>query len=317
VEPAGLGFVYSLLFFVLALIIQDKTLPRNKLIRWIEWVTLSFIAFVILVVGTRGALLNLIYTLAVLWFMQRTFRQNRLIRIKARYAILIIILAAFGAYLILPRVILTPRSSPLPPWIQPTYIRIGGEQIQVIGSTADYVKHTRASLHDFLTEPLGVGPLNATPIRDEPLGGFGAGYSYSWYTNLIVVGSTFGWVSLAIWLLFIVLITRDVFSLKRSARGNSLFAIAIVFLAVLIASLLPGSPFLGPSLNWSNFERYLPLSPHVKGLPFEYPSIFSGIVIGCLIGLTQKIRRNSLIQVPARVLDSDRIPGKIQGKSEI
>jgi hypothetical protein len=89
-----------------------------------------------------------------------------------------------------------------------------------------------------------------------------------------------------------------------------MFAIAIVFLAILIASLLPGSPFLGPSVNWSNFERNLPLSPQVKGLPSEYPSIFSGIVIGCLIGLTQRIRRNSLVEAPARILNSDRIPGK-------
>ncbi len=165
---------------------------------------------------------------------------------------------ALGAYLVIPRTIMTASSVKPPPWVEPVYIQIGSRQIRVIGSTADYVKHTRASFHDFFTKPLGVGPLNATPILDLRLGGFEAGYSYSWYTNLVVVGSTFGWLSLFLWLTFIAKVTRDLFRLRGRANRDVNFSMSLIFLAILMASLLPGAPFLGPMLNWSNFDRFLP-----------------------------------------------------------
>jgi hypothetical protein len=302
-EPAGLGFIYSLLFFVLAMLIQNKTIPRNRLMKWIERGALLFVAFVILIVGTRSALINLIYIFALLWFLQKFFSEKRLVRINARYLVLLGIIVALGAYLVIPRTIMTASSVKPPPWVEPVYIQIGSRQIRVIGSTADYVKHTRASFHDFFTKPLGVGPLNATPILDLRLGGFEAGYSYSWYTNLVVVGSTFGWLSLFLWLTFIAKVTRDLFRLRGRANRDVNFSMSLIFLAILMASLLPGAPFLGPMLNWSNFDRFLPLSPQITGLPFEYPSVISGMMLGCLIGLIQTVRENRIAQAHVHDLD--------------
>jgi hypothetical protein len=220
----------------------------------------------------------------------KIFRVSKVAKIKTRYIIALFILAATGAYLLLPRTFLTTRSAEQPSWVEPTYVQFGNSKFQVVGSTSDYVKHTENSLRDFFQHPLGSGPLNATPIHESDLGSFAAGYYYSVLSNLIVYGATFGWLSMVLWLIYISHTSLDLYNLRSRMKQSDFFLLSMVLLATILASLLPGSPFLGPGLNWSGFDRLNLISPSTRGLPYEYPAIISGFIVGALAGFQRLMR---------------------------
>jgi len=289
-EPAGLGFVYSLLFFILVYFIQSKTIKFGIKDKTVNILSFVFLIGMILIVGTRSAIFNLINIFLVLFVLSKIMGSTRSTRIKTRYIIVLGGLAVLGFYFLLPRTILTSRSSTPPSWIEPTYIQIFGKTYQVVGSTSDYIKHTQNSLVDIAMNPLGSGPLNATPITESEQGGFASGYYYSIISNLIVIGATFGWLTLAIWIIFLSYISIELYNLRRRAKNRDYFLLSLILLTTIIASILPGSPFLGPGLNWGNFNRLDPINQSITGLPAEYVSLLSGLIIGALAGFLHLIR---------------------------
>jgi hypothetical protein len=293
-EPAGLAYVLTILFFILFFIVRTRVKTETKNILLIEMLSLFLVLVMIIIVGTRSALLLMVYTLACFWILNKTFSRKPIIKLRPIHVISIVATGFVGAYLVLPRTFLTDPTKELPPGVEPTYISFGNRSLQVVGSTSDYIKHNRVSLKDFLTNPIGSGPLNATPLVESELGGFAAGYYFSLYSNLVVVGATYGWLSLFLWIIFHVKIFYDVFRLKRIKKQGiySQISLCLVLLAILMASLLPGSPLIGPGVNWGNFPRVSPISVATSGLPAEYPSIISGVVLGSLLGLIGNIRSN-------------------------
>ena len=293
-EPAGLGFVYSLLFWVVLFFVQTNSVSGSRIGRWIDKSALLATMFFLLVAGTRSALINVVNVFLVLELLRRKLGLQSVYKLRTRYVVTLIILVSLGAYLLIPRTILTSRSRTPPSWIEPTYVSIGQRTFQLVGTTANYYKHTLISFEDFLHHPLGSGPLNATLIKEDITEG-GFAYYYSILSNLVVVGATFGWLSLLIWLIFVLYMTRSVLRLRVGVRNKLLCALTMVFLAILLASLLPGSPYLGPSLNWSNFNRLLPLSPQTPGLPSDYLAVISGIIVGGLAGLLERSRQDASV----------------------
>lgn len=289
-EPAGLGFVYSLLFFIIVYFIQSKTISFSIREKIVNVSSFLFICVMILIVGTRSAIFNLINIFLVIFILSRVTGSRRFTTIKPRYLVALVGLSVLGFYFLLPRTILNSRSSTPPSWIEPTYVQIFGNKYQVVGSTSDYLKHTQNSLIDIANNPLGSGPLNATPITENEQGGFASGYYYSILSNLIVIGATFGWLSLGIWIFFLSYISFDLYNLRRRVKNQDYFLLSLILLATIIASILPGSPFFGPGLNWGNFNRLDPINPSIKGLPAEYISLLSGLIIGSLSGFLHLIR---------------------------
>lgn len=295
-EPAGLGFVYSFMFWIMLFFIQTPI--NNPTQKWMNIVSLLAAVFFILVAGTRSVIVNLVNIFIVLWLLRKLLGLKSGFRIKPQYIIVTFILAGISAYILLPRTILTSRSATPPSWIEPTIVSVAGRDFQLVGTTAQYYKRTQLSLYDLLHKPLGAGPLNATILPGyEDSGDVGFVYYYSTISNLIVTGATFGWLSLLLWLLFVFYVTYRAFLLRKTPKDQGIYTLEIVFLAILLASLLPGSSYLGPNLNWSNFDQLHPISPTTPGLPSDYPSIISGLMVGCLIGLQSRVRRRHVDDV--------------------
>jgi hypothetical protein len=289
-EPVGMGFVYSILFWVAIFYLQVP--QKNKTAKWLNISSLLITFIFVWMSGSRAAFLNIAATLFMLLLLSRALGLKRRFRIRWQYMLGIGVLLIFGVYYLLPRTIQTSRSAPIPYWITPPTLTIAGKSYNLIGTTAQYYRNTIASLDSFLHKPLGTGPLNArldenTPTRDQ------FPFHYSSISNLIIVGATFGWFSLGCWVILLVFITYKVFRVPKASRMEDIFSLAVIFLAILLSSLLPGSMYIGPNLNWSKFGWLLPLSPDTPGLPSEYPSIISGLVIGCLLGLLSQLSNTS------------------------
>jgi hypothetical protein len=285
-EPAGLGFVYSVLFWPTVLILQiDST--KTKWRRRVDALALLVVLFFVYISGTRSAIMMIADVLIVLIYL---LIRKKFFKLRMKHIILALTLILIGAYALLPRTIMTARSD-YPDWYEPTYVSLAGRSFPLVGTTASYVELTRASWKDFLYNPLGKGPLNATPIRDDSFGGHGRGYYFSIITDLIVWGAMFGWLSLLIWIAFILYLFYQIVHLNvRSLGDRSSYLLSLVFLAILLGSLLPGSYRIGPGINWSEFSRTLPISPETPKLPGDYPAVISGVIVGGLLGLLSWIQ---------------------------
>jgi hypothetical protein len=285
-EPAGLGFVYSYLFWILVFLVQQSRYSATSLQKGMDRIAFLIVIIFLMISGTRSAIITLVLVFLVLLALRYRTGIRSFVRLKPVHVLTLLIIACSSAYLLIPRTIQTSRTPELPSWIEPTVVTIGSRDFVLVGTTADYYNQTISSLRDFLTNPLGSGPLNANPLKDTQ--GGGVAYYYSFLSNLIVIGATFGWLALLIWIVFIVHVARRVFRLKYFTENTQIYAMILVFLAVLFASLLPGGYFLGPNLNWSNFSRLLPLSPSTPSVPADYPAVISGFIIGAFIGLIER-----------------------------
>jgi hypothetical protein len=199
------------------------------------------------------------------------------------------LLVGISTFYLLPRTVQTVGTVRRSSSVEPTIVRIGANTYELVGTTAMYYEKTNISFQDFFRNPLGSGPLNATPYKDNPEGGLR--YYFSFISNVFVIGATFGWLSLALWLLFTSYCVFLVFKLRSHIIDKDLYSLTVVFLAILLASLLPGSYYLGPAINWSNFVFNEPISPTMLSVPAEYPAVISGVIVGCLIGLIEVQRR--------------------------
>ncbi|NUM43751.1 MAG: hypothetical protein HUU38_03525 [Anaerolineales bacterium] len=289
-EPVGMGFVYSIVFWVILFYLQSK--PQTKSTKWLNILFLSISFAFVWMSGSRAAFINIATTLFMFIAFSQVLKVKQQFRIRWYHVAGIGILMAFGVYYLIPRTIQTSRSAPVPAWITLPTVTIAGKTFTLVGTTAQYYRNSTASLDAFLHRPLGTGPLNARldenlPVKEQ------FPYHYSTLSNLIVIGATFGWFSLGIWIILLVWIAKKVFKASKTSRDKPEFTLTVIFLAILTGSILPGSMFIGPNLNWSKFEWLLPLSAGTPGLPSDYPSIISGLVFGCLLGLLSVLSINS------------------------
>ena len=288
-EPAGLAFVYASIFWVIISFYQFGRADRKKNSFSPIFFALLASLFLLLISGTRNAIINLVTIGICLWFLRQRLGLAREFKFKFRYLFALLLLVGVSTYYLLPRTALSVGSSRRTSFSEPTIIKIGSMEFELVGTTAMYYKKNEISFQDFFKNPLGSGPLNATPYKDSPEGGLRNYFSF--ISNVFVIGATFGWFSLFLWLTFTIYCGYLVFKLRNFVYDKNLYSITVVFLSILIASLLPGSYYLGPSINWSNFIYDQPLSPELLSVPAEYPAIISGVIIGCLIGLIEVQRR--------------------------
>jgi len=288
-EPAGIGFVYSLLFWP-ALFIAQQSKKYGYALR--NWVILFLVTFMLFLSGTRAAIFNIVNTFIAIWVLQKVFRLKPLIRINMRTLLIFIGFLGVGIYLLSSRP-LTTSNARIPSNGEVAIWSVAGRSFVFTGTTAQYFNRTFVSLNTVLTLPLGTGPLNA-PIPANSIDG-GFGYHFSIISNLFVIGATFGWISLGIWsfLLFYLSYTYYHRRLNTDVSHSSLFSLGVLFLAILWAAHLPGSNYIGPGLNWGNFDYYTKITPYTSALPAEYPSLVSGMILGVITGV---IRVNDLIQ---------------------
>jgi hypothetical protein len=207
---------------------------------------------------------------------------------------LIIILVAGGLYSVLPRPIAWGNSSSTSSSTSPTYVRLFGRTFELVGTTGKYYNRTISTFQDLITHPLGTGPANAT--IDPSSFYFEQIYHFSFVSNIFVFGATYGWLNMLFWILLLLFVYRSVFILiKKPGLDQKEVNLTLILLAILIASILPGSSIIGPFLNWSRFDIARPVSITTTGLPAEYIALISGLVVGLLLGLLYKLRRNGLI----------------------
>jgi hypothetical protein len=285
-EPAGLGFVCAILFWIIFFFVQQRLPISSKLNIWIDRTALFLVGFFIIIVGTRSALLNILNILFVILFLQKVLKIEPVIKIKRIHLVALGIILSIGAFLLIPRTFRTDRSRATAPWIQPTYVTVGNYSFEIVGTTPYYFQRSFTTLNDFFESPLGTGPYNGSLTEYERIRNkTGPINHYFLLTNLVVTGATFGWFSLLIWLIFVGYVARYVVKLRNHSQNQMLLMLTVVFLSIFLASFLPGSYYLGPHINWANFNRMLPISVSTPGVPAEYPAIISGLVIGILTGL--------------------------------
>ena len=308
-EPVGIGYVYSILFWFLILFVQDSRLGMGQ--RRIAQGAILFVGFILLIMGARSAMFNLVDVFLVLWVLQKQARVRRLYTFRPWHLAILAVLLGISIYLLLPRTILTDRSQPLPNWIKPTYVTVFGKTYQLVGTTTEYYERTVLTWQDFINNPIGAGPLN---IYTAPKPG--TEYSnliyYSFITNLITTGATFGWLSLGIWIIFLGYATLKLFQLRKTPH-RELLPYAVLFLAILLGLHLPGASYIGPGLNWNRFDSYGPLTPSTKGLPAEYTAIISGVIVGGLAALLDRLRW-SKAPTPEIVPGRQEVQSPQQGK---
>ncbi len=253
--------------------------------------------FLLLLSGSRGAIISFINVIVFLLLFGKRIVPLKKFRLNVKkYALilspvfaLIFSILIFRTFIKSEDVLNTKTQA----------IGIGTQQIELIGTTVDYLRHTMVSFENLVNLPLGTGPLSLAPSSEEYSGGL---YSqFSLLSNFFVVGSIFGWLTLAIWLTLVILITRKAMKLISQishAGENKLTGLLLILLAIVWGSFFPASFYLGPLLNWSTFSYGYPIISDF-GVPSEYPSIVAGVVYGLVLGLIENLKR----QIP---LPSDK-----------
>ena len=310
-EPAGLAFVYASLFWIILSFFQFESAGRKKYIITPIFIALIASLFFLLISGTRNAIISLVTIAFSLWLLRQRLGLARIFRFKFRHLLALFLLVGVSTFYLLPRTFLSDGTTRRSSSIEPTIVRIGANTYELVGTTAMYFETNKITIRDFFQNPLGSGPLNATPFKDSPEGGLRNYFSF--ISNIFVIGATFGWLSLILWLIFTFYCGYLVFKLRKYVYDKNLFSLTVVFLATLLASLLPGSYYLGPWINWSNFIFDQPISPTMLSVPAEYPAVISGVIVGCLIGLIEvqrrKIRNNqNSMEAQPELINSKFLP---------
>jgi hypothetical protein len=299
-EPAGLAFVCAELFWIVLFFMRSGSSAGKGLNRrWIQFAFLVLIFF-LAVTGTRSAIITIALILILLVFFRKQIGFGKVYRVNIGHIFIVLALVGVGAFVLVPRTFLTSRSIATPAWITPYSVSLGSSELQLVGTTPYYFQRTFSTLKDLAVNPWGTGPFNASPteyelFRDKT----GPIYHYSLVSNLFVIGATFGWLSMLIWLIFVTYLLLVMLNLWRGVQHRELYALTMIFMVVILASLMPGGYYLGPNVNWSEFNRFLPISPTTPGVPTEYPSIISGVIFGCFLGFLAQIRKASRAKLNA------------------
>jgi hypothetical protein len=291
-EPNGFGFVVAYFLPFLIYFFEIRKITKSK-VTWLLSVWLIFGVFLLFLSGSRGALISFINVMIFLFFFGKRMLNNKQYRINvSRYAILLSPLLIMIFSILVYRTFLKPEDLSS---YKTENFEIAGQDIEAIGTTIGYIHHTEVSWNNLVNLPLGTGPLSLAPLGEDYIGGEYS--SFSLVTNFISLGAMFGWISLAIWILFIVLITRKTSKLCALAKDLKSSGLALVSLGAIWASFFPASFFIGPQLNWSTFDYYAQINRNI-GVPSEYPSLISGLIIGILLGL---LRRSSSSEIKTNI----------------
>jgi hypothetical protein len=309
-EPAGLAFVYASIFWVILSLYQFESGGKKRFIYNPVFLALLASLFFLLISGTRNAIFSVVATGIVLWLLRIRLGLARAFKFKFWHLLALLLLIGVSTFYLIPRTILSAGTAPRSTTLEPTIVRIGANTYELVGTTAMYYEKTFISFQDFIKYPLGSGPLNATPYKDDPEGGLR--YYFSFVSNIFVIGATFGWLSLFLWLLFSLSCLYFVFKVRRYVSNKNLYSLTVVFLAIILGSLLPGSYYLGPLINWSNFIFDQPISPKMLSVPAEYPAVISGVLVGCMIGLIEVQRREIRAAKQAKQSQLEMINPKFQ-----
>ena len=278
-EPNGFGFVAAFLtpFLIFFYEVERKMKKGSSVIALIF---VFFGLFLILLSGSRGAIITFVNIFIILFLLGKRIQPDKNYRINIKKYVLVLS-PFFIAIIVLLLYRTFINTSDTGQSYKQEVVEIGGQDIEAIGTTIGYINHTINSWDNLMNLPQGTGPLNHPLSTEDYQGSYS---SYSLISNLIVIGSIFGWFSLFCWLFFLLVLLLRSFRIYRHTNNKKVTGFVLVGIGAIFGSLLPASFFLGPLLNWSTFDFNQSITIDA-GVPSEYPSVISGLIFGVTLGL--------------------------------